>query len=130
MFNREHIRDNSPTGLISRGSALVFFLAGLLGGFFSRGFFLGRCRLFGESHSHQFQLFQNRIDPRTWARRISNSLLGLYRWPCPQNSETAQALFRLVNIIVEKMITEPKVIQAVYDSLPASKLKGIEDRDS
>lgn len=43
--------------------------------------------------------------------------------------ETAQALFRLVNIIVEKMITDPKEIQAVYDSLPVDKLKGIEDRD-
>lgn len=43
--------------------------------------------------------------------------------------ETAQALFRLVNIIVEKMITDPKEIQAVYDSLPVDKLKGIENRD-
>ena len=43
--------------------------------------------------------------------------------------ETATALFRLVNFIAEKMITEPKEIDAIYKKLPESKKKQIEKRD-
>ncbi len=42
---------------------------------------------------------------------------------------TATALFRLVNFIAEKMITEPKEIEAIYDKLPESKKKEIANRD-
>lgn len=42
---------------------------------------------------------------------------------------TAQALFRLLNKIAETMITEPKQIQEIYDKIPESKKKAIEDRD-
>lgn len=45
------------------------------------------------------------------------------------NPELAAALFRLVNVIAEKMLTEPKEIDAIYGSLPASKLEGIAQRD-
>ena len=44
--------------------------------------------------------------------------------------ETATALFDLVNYIIEDRIAKPKSVQAIYDSLPPSKLKGIEARDS
>lgn len=44
--------------------------------------------------------------------------------------ETAIALFELVNIIVEKMITEPKVIEELHTKIPESKKKAIEERDS
>jgi hypothetical protein len=45
------------------------------------------------------------------------------------NRETAESLFRLFNLIVDKMISEPKHIAEIYGSLPPEKLKGIEERD-
>jgi hypothetical protein len=44
--------------------------------------------------------------------------------------ETALALFRIINLIVETAITEPKRLDALYASLPKSKLDGIEKRDA
>jgi len=44
--------------------------------------------------------------------------------------ETAIALFRIVNLIVETEITEPKRLEALYASLPKSKLDGIANRDA
>lgn len=44
--------------------------------------------------------------------------------------ETAKALFRLVNLIAEKMITEPKEVEEIYNSLPESKRQEIEKRDA
>lgn len=43
--------------------------------------------------------------------------------------QTAAALFRLVNFIVEKAITEPKEIGEIFSSLPPNKLAGIAQRD-
>jgi hypothetical protein len=43
--------------------------------------------------------------------------------------ELAMVLFDLVNIIVEEMIAKPKMIAALYNSLPKSKLDSIEKRD-
>ena len=43
--------------------------------------------------------------------------------------ETAQVLFKLVNLIAEKMITEPKEVESIYASLPESKRQQIERRD-
>jgi len=45
------------------------------------------------------------------------------------DSDTANQLFRLVNFIAQKMITEPLEIDAIYNSLPPDKLQGIKDRD-
>lgn len=45
------------------------------------------------------------------------------------NREIANSLFKLVNLIVEKMITEPREIDDLYKSLPSSTLKAIDDRD-
>ena len=42
---------------------------------------------------------------------------------------TATALFHLLNKIAETMITEPRQIQEIYDKIPTSKKKGIENRD-
>ncbi len=42
---------------------------------------------------------------------------------------TAESLFRLLNLIVEKMISEPKHVDQVYASLPKSILLQIEKRD-
>jgi hypothetical protein len=43
--------------------------------------------------------------------------------------ETAIALFNLVNSIAEQLITHPTEVKRIYSTLPAGKLKGIEDRD-
>lgn len=43
--------------------------------------------------------------------------------------ETATALFRLVNIIAEKMITEPREIDDLYSSLPEEDRAQIAKRD-
>lgn len=43
--------------------------------------------------------------------------------------ETAKALFKLVNLIAEKMITEPKEVEEIYASLPEDKKRQIEERD-
>lgn len=43
--------------------------------------------------------------------------------------ELAIVLFRLVNLIVQNCITDPNEAEDIFKSLPASKLKGIEDRD-
>lgn len=44
-------------------------------------------------------------------------------------ASTVSSLFRLVNIIVEKMITEPKAIDDIFQSLPESKRQEIAKRD-
>lgn len=43
--------------------------------------------------------------------------------------QMAASLFGLVNFVTEKMISEPKQIDAIYAALPESKLKSIEKRD-
>lgn len=43
--------------------------------------------------------------------------------------DTVLKLLKLVNIIAEQMISQPKTIQEMYDQLPQSKLKSIENRD-
>lgn len=42
---------------------------------------------------------------------------------------TAESLFRLLNVIAEKMISEPKHVDEVYDKLPPTAKKAIEERD-
>jgi hypothetical protein len=44
--------------------------------------------------------------------------------------KTAKALFKLVNIIAEKMITEVREIEEIYESLPDEKRKQIKERDN
>jgi hypothetical protein len=43
--------------------------------------------------------------------------------------ETANALFELVNRIAFDQLTHPKELDALYQKLPESKVKGIENRD-
>lgn len=45
------------------------------------------------------------------------------------DSETAQALFKVLNIIVEVMIVQPKEIGQLYYGLPDNKKEGIKNRD-
>lgn len=46
------------------------------------------------------------------------------------DKETVHKLFRLINFIAQKMITEPREIDAIYNGLPADKLAGISKRDA
>lgn len=46
------------------------------------------------------------------------------------NRETALTLFDAVNMIAVQMITHPKQAKALYATLPAAKLEGIEKRDA
>lgn len=46
------------------------------------------------------------------------------------NSQTALSLLSLINLIAEVMISQPKHIQTLYDSLPAGAIQAIEKRDS
>jgi hypothetical protein len=43
--------------------------------------------------------------------------------------DTAILLFQIVNVVIEKLIVEPKKFAALYSNLPPEKLKGIENRD-
>lgn len=45
------------------------------------------------------------------------------------DQSTAEQLFKLVNFIAEKMITEPKEIEAIYGKIPESKKQQINERD-
>lgn len=44
-------------------------------------------------------------------------------------NNVAPVLFQMVNIIVERAISQPKAINEAYALIPPAKLKGIEDRD-
>ena len=43
--------------------------------------------------------------------------------------ETAHALFELLNMIVDSMITQNLRIQEMYSKLPEKKIEGIRNRD-
>jgi hypothetical protein len=45
------------------------------------------------------------------------------------NPEMANSLFTLINLIVRDRITQPKEIQALYESLPKGSINAIEKRD-
>jgi hypothetical protein len=45
------------------------------------------------------------------------------------NPATTSKLFELVNIIADKMITEPKEIDKLFDGLPEGKREAIQKRD-
>lgn len=46
------------------------------------------------------------------------------------DSQTALTLFKVFNLIVTAMISEEKLINGLYDGLPANKVKAIEKRDN
>ena len=46
------------------------------------------------------------------------------------NKDFAITMFRLINIIIEKMIVEPQEIDDRYNLMPSNKLEGIEHRDN
>lgn len=46
------------------------------------------------------------------------------------DKSTAEMLMKLLNIITERLITEPKEIDGIFDALPQSVKDSIEKRDS
>ena len=46
-----------------------------------------------------------------------------------EDTTDVQALFGLINVIADVLITQPKQIQALYDGLPESSKKAVEKRD-
>lgn len=63
-------------------------------------------------------------------RVVGNEAVHPGQMDIKDNKGTAKTLFSLVNLIAEKMISEPKHIQNLFDSLPAEVRKQIEKRDS
>lgn len=63
-------------------------------------------------------------------RVIGNEAVHPGEMDLKDGRETALALFRIINLIVETEITEPKRLDALYASLPKTKLEGIEARDA
>lgn len=62
-------------------------------------------------------------------RVIGNEAVHPGQLDLKDDTKTATALFKLVNFIAEKMITEPKEIEEIYNKLPESKKKQIKERD-
>ncbi|PGK30626.1 hypothetical protein CN902_10985 [Priestia megaterium] len=46
------------------------------------------------------------------------------------NEKMALAMFKMLNFVVDQMITQIKEINEIYDLLPEDKLKGIEERNN
>lgn len=62
-------------------------------------------------------------------RVIGNESVHPGEMDLKDDRDTALAMFRIINLIVETEITEPKRLNALYASLPQSKLAGIAQRD-
>ncbi|MEP0210514.1 MAG: DUF4145 domain-containing protein [Paracoccaceae bacterium] len=74
------------------------------------------------------------LDPRVQkaldaVRVVGNNAVHPGQMDIQDDRATAESLFKLLNLIVEKMISEPKHVDEVYDALPASARKAIEKRD-
>lgn len=63
-------------------------------------------------------------------RLIGNEAVHPGTMDLKDDRETAVTLFMLLNLIVEKTITEEKFVDDIYDSLPPSKRAQIEKRDA
>jgi len=62
-------------------------------------------------------------------RVIGNNAVHPGQIDLTDNVETASKLFVLINIIAEVMITQPKEVDNLFNSLPANQLVGIKQRD-
>jgi hypothetical protein len=62
-------------------------------------------------------------------RVIGNNAVHPGHMDITDDKDIARTLFGLVNLIAEKMISEPKHVQSLFDSLPEGARKQIEKRD-
>lgn len=79
-------------------------------------------------------LVKGGIDERTQkamdaVRLIGNSAVHPGQIDLADNRQTAQVLFKLLNLIVDKTISEAKLVDDIYALLPEEKVKAIEKRD-
>lgn len=79
-------------------------------------------------------LVKGGLDPRVQqaldaVRVIGNSAVHPGQIDLRDDRATAETLFKLLNLIVDKTISEPKHVAEVYASLPAGAIKAIEKRD-
>lgn len=63
-------------------------------------------------------------------RVIGNSAVHPGILDIKDDRATAEALFKLLNLIVDKTISEPKHVKEIYDSLPGNLLEAIAKRDA
>ena len=63
-------------------------------------------------------------------RVIGNNAVHPGRIDIQDDRSTAETMFSLLNLIAEKMITQPKRIKKIYATLPEEARKAIEKRDS
>ena len=75
-------------------------------------------------------LNQGIIDALDSVRVIGNNAVHPGEMDLSDDVETATALFELVNIVVEKMISDPKKIQSIRSSIPARDKANIKKRDT
>lgn len=80
------------------------------------------------------ELVRGGLDPRVQqaldvVRVIGNNAVHPGQVDLRDNQATAGTLFRLVNLIVEKTISEPKHVSELFNSLPEGAIKAIERRD-
>ena len=62
-------------------------------------------------------------------RVIGNNAVHPGEIDLKDDRETATALFELLNMIVEVMITQPKKVDQIYDKIPQGAKEAIEKRD-
>lgn len=65
-----------------------------------------------------------------FVRVIGNECVHPGKIDLRDDPDVAITLFKLVNIIAESMITQPKMIESLYEDLPQEKLDQIKRRDS
>lgn len=75
------------------------------------------------------------LDPRVQksldvVRVIGNNAVHPGQMDLRDDTATAAALFKLLNLIVNKTISEPKHIDEVYNALPEGAVRSIEKRDN
>lgn len=62
-------------------------------------------------------------------RVVGNNAVHPGQLDLTDDVDTSSKLFILVNIIAEVMITQPKQVDSLFNSLPANQLEGIKQRD-
>ena len=96
------------------------------------------CKHLGESGKHIdtdiANLVKKGLDVRIqqaldYVRVVGNNAVHPGQMDLKDDRDTARTLFGLVNLITEKMISEPKHVKSLYESLPEGALKAIENRD-
>ena len=75
------------------------------------------------------------LDPRIQkaldtVRVIGNNAVHPGQIDLSDDRRAAESLFHLLNLIAEKMISEPKHVEDVYSALPEDALSAIEKRDA